>query len=220
MRTTSFSLLLVLATVCFVTSSQAINLYIGGSAGLAFPTGDFEGSDIENQQGAAERGTAVQAEIGLNTDFSDLYIGIREDNFPANPVYNGFDIDGDWKAERLMYGARLHFSAMTKTRVDPLVGIALTYGPTEASADAAYQGSRVGDEQHLGSVPGLMFEGGTVFDIGKGVRGIVTLQYHTFVAELEDYEFESWWGSPITLDADDVDVTYIVLNLGLRFKVL
>lgn len=219
MRTRNYALITCALALIISLPVNAANLYIGGSAAVSLPTGKFAGEEIEINQGAANRGTGLQAEIGMNGDIYDVYFSVREDNFPADAIYYGFDIDGEWKAPRLIYGARLHLSEMTKSTTDPLLGMAFTYGATTAKASIVYSGDRLTEKQTTLHSPGLMFETGVVFDVGKSVRGIFTLQYHSFAAELEDFIYDDF-NNDYTIEVSNVDVTYVTFNLGLRFKIL
>lgn len=201
----------------FVTNSFAVELYFGGNAGLTMPTGDFAKDDIEQIQGAAEGGTAMSAELGVHGLNGDFYVGFRQDYFPAASSFYGLGLDGSWKASRLVYGARLHLPNVTPSRVDPMFGVALTYGKTKVEAETDYVHDTYSAEQTTPDGAGLMLEGGVTFYLAKGFTGLASLQYHSFAAELEDYDF-TYDDEGFRVNADDLDVTYVVLNLGVRFR--
>ena len=220
MRTTIFKLLLVLATVCLVTSSHAINLFIGGSVGPAFPTRDFLGSDIKHRQGAANRGEGGQIELGFSSDVFDAYVAARSDEFPGQTEYNDFQIDGEWEVHRVLYGLRLRLTDVLSNDIEPFFGVAVSNGPTEVKARTTFNDERLVGRQKTEYEPGTMLEAGANFRLGKAAQIVASLQMYNFLAPLNRYDIVLPFSDDLSINSGDVRVTYVALNIGLRIRVL
>ncbi|MBL0062874.1 MAG: hypothetical protein IPP40_15655 [bacterium] len=215
MRTTIFKLLLVLATVCFVTSSHAIGLYVGGSVGPAFPTRSFQGSDIEHQQGAADRGLGGQIEFGISDDVFDAYFATRSDEFSGRTEYKDFLIDGEWEAHRVLYGLRLRLTDVLSKDIEPFFGVAVSNGPTEVKARITFNDERLVEHEKTEYAPGTMLEAGANFRLGKTAQVVTSLQLHNFLVPLNKYDIVLPFSDDLSINTGDVRVTYVALNIGL-----
>lgn len=212
---------IVFAFILTSSSTHAFGLYISGTAGPTFPTASFAGTEIDNHQGAAKRGTGLQAEAGVSGDIFDLYVGMRGDEFPGETEYEGFDLNGEWRAERVLYGARLRLTAMAGPEWEPYLGFAVSNGATRAKVRTTYYHERLVTKQTTLDEPGTMLEAGVLFKLGKVAQAIASLQYHNFIAPLEDSEIDlPFEEDPLEIKTGNVRITFVALNLGLRFNLI
>jgi hypothetical protein len=206
-------LMLGFLSLLLVSSSFAIGpkLYIGGNFQGNFPTGDFAGKDVMNQQGAAESGVGGEVDIGIAGPATSAYIGYRFSKHHAetNMTYMGFHVkgSGDWKLNRYVLGVRTSLFPLALVPVKPIIGCGLTTGKTKVSGSGDIGGSLENIDETSNSTIGIFFEAGAQWKIPvTGLSAVACLQYQFF-----DAQFGSGQSS------ETYSINFVTLQAGLRY---
>jgi opacity protein-like surface antigen len=208
-----YLIVFVLFAFCVPAFALIPKPYIGVNLQSNSPTGDFKGTNLEDDQGGAKSGIGYEIDLGINSSMESAYVGYRTGKFDAKSsgelMGEEITAEGEWKVDRWVIGARWHVLGGLPTPIVPTLGGGVTIGKTNANASGSGFGQDESVDENSKSSMGWFLEGGVIVRAIGNLSLIGDVQYHRFESEFEN----EFYDGPIT-------VSFFTLQVGARFMLL
>jgi len=181
--------------------------YLGFNLNLNVPQGDFAGNNLAAEEGGAQNGYGIGADVGLAGNIADVYLGYRVGTHDAQSTAFGARAEGKWTITQWALGARVHPKRSLDRAFVPMLGLALTNSRATADATGYVFSDTLTAKETSQSETSIMLEGGFLITMSSVAELALMLQQHDFDAS---FDHPLWNGS--------LNISYLTLHVGVVYR--